>query len=74
MKQEKNYIKEFWEIRFRDICPDTNYVSQDKLMALCVTSDSAKRLLNIISGYHSMVENDPNREFYIKENCLEFFT
>jgi hypothetical protein len=74
MQTEKIYIKEFWEVRFRDIDPDTSYVSQDKLMALCVTSDSAKRLLNIINEHHSNTEYDPNREFYIKENCLEFLT
>jgi hypothetical protein len=71
MSKEKVYIKEFWEVRFRDIDPDTSYVAQDKLMALCVTSDSASMLKEIIQDHYGNVEQDPNREFYIKENNLE---
>jgi hypothetical protein len=73
MSREKVYIKEFWEVRFRDIDPDTSYVSQDKLMALCVTSDSAAILKEIIKDHYYGVEQDPNREFYVKENNLELY-
>lgn len=71
MIKEKIYIKEFWEVRFRDIDPDTGYQIQDKLMALCVTSDSAQRLRSIIKDHYGLLEADPNREFYVKENNLE---
>lgn len=67
------YIKEFWEVRFRDFDPDTSYVSQDKLMALCVTSTSAESLKKIIEEHH-FLENNPNREFYVKENNLEIYS
>jgi hypothetical protein len=71
MSKEKVYIKEFWEVRFRDIDPDTSYNFQDKLIALCVTSMSAETLKSIIENHYMLTEADPNREFYIKENNLE---
>lgn len=74
MSLERIYIKEFWEIRFRDYDPDTCYISQDKLIALCVTSESANNLLKITQDHYMLIENNPNREFYIKENALELHT
>lgn len=58
-----------YQIRFRDIDPDTGYISQDKLIALCETITSANWVMH---GLHlTMVEdNDPNREIYMVDGGI----
>ena len=56
-----------YQIRFRDIDPDTGFVSQDKLIAFCETMSSANW---VIYGLHLTMQedNDPNREIYMLDS------
>lgn len=60
-------IKEHYEIRFRDIDPDTGDISQDTPIAMTTDEDSAKWIVRALNtdwfGYGGPC--DPNREFYI---------
>lgn len=67
-----NYIKEIWEVRFRDIDPDTGYDSQNRLIAFCLTQGDAENLRLIIERDYIQQEQNPNREFFINLVKLEF--
>ena len=67
-----NYIREIWEVRFRDIDPDTGYDSQNRLIAFCLTQMDAEKLRLIIERDYMQQEQNPNREFYVNLVKLEF--
>lgn len=55
-------IIEHWEIRFRDIDPDSGKVSQDIPLAITTVEDYAE----MIKAALSAADNDsPNREYYV---------
>ena len=59
-----------FEVRFKDIDPDTGKISQDKKICECEDHQSANWVRHSL-GYewHSPEgAQDPNREFYITEN------
>lgn len=53
------------EVRFRDIDPDTGDVSQDMLIAVCETKKYAELVLQALVLADQ--SDDPNREFYTKQ-------
>ena len=67
-----NYIREIWEVRFRDIDPDTGYDSQNKIIAFCLAQRDAENLRLIIERDYMYHEQNPNREFYVNLVKLEF--
>ena len=58
-----------YEIRFKDIDPDSGDISQDLLIAICVEENNAKWILHAIyqDWYSPNGPNDPNRDFYIAD-------
>ena len=55
-----------YQVRFRDIDPDTGLVSQDKMIASCETCESAEWIVNALEvESFSQLSHDPNREFYV---------
>jgi hypothetical protein len=53
-----------FEIRFKDIDPDTGKISQDKLICTCFSETSSKWLMHALDL--SMKEAaDPNRDIYV---------
>ena len=51
------------QIRFRDIDPDTGFISNDKLIATCETEQMAAWVLQALSLLEEEA-NNPNREIY----------
>ena len=60
-------IREHYEIRFKDIDPDTGDVSQDLPIALSMSENNARWVLEALTRewFDLNGANDPNREFYI---------
>ena len=58
-----------FEIRFKDIDPDTGKISQDMKICSCENLESASWIKHSIEyqWYSPEGNQDPNREFYIKE-------
>jgi hypothetical protein len=59
-----------FEVRFKDIDPDTGSVSQDQILCECKDHEAAFWIQKSLE-YHWFSEDgaqDPNREFYIKRN------
>lgn len=58
-----------YEIRFRDIDPDTGSVTQDALVAFAPDLKMAELVWSCLQArwYAPEGQNDPNREFYFKE-------
>ncbi len=54
-----------WEIRFKDIDPDTGEISQDSLICVCKDERSAYFIMEAIISYMKEFD-EPNREFYKK--------
>jgi hypothetical protein len=55
-----------YQVRFKDIDPDTGLVSQDKMIATCDSLESAEWVKGAITAqFFSDAGGDPNREFYI---------
>jgi len=56
-----------YQVRFKDIDPDTGLVSQDKMIAGCDSFESAEWVKGAINAqwFSPGGECDPNREFYI---------
>lgn len=58
-----------YEIRFRDIDPDTGAVTKDELVAVSPDLKMAELVWSCLHTVWFSTEgpNDPNREFYFKE-------
>jgi hypothetical protein len=56
-----------YEIRYKDINPDTGDVSNDSPIAICQSENWANIIKDLIIKDYMEVESDPNRDFYIKE-------
>ncbi len=63
---------ELWEVRFKDIDPDTGYESQNRIVALCFSEKGANDLKEILTRDYMTYEDNPNREFFIKPVKFEF--
>lgn len=63
MSYEVTTIKEHWEIRFKDIDPDTGDITQDKPIAMTTKIEYATGIMEALSK----TMEDPNREFYIRK-------
>jgi hypothetical protein len=67
MKQLES-IKEHWEIRFKDIDPDTGFIETDEPIAITRSENYGKWIVDALSNSNL----EPNREFYIfKINEIE---
>lgn len=56
-------IREHWEVRYKDVDPDTGDISQDKPMALTLDIQHAANIALALNK----VEEEPNREYYIRK-------
>lgn len=63
MNYQVTAIKEHWEIRYKDIDPDTGNTIQDTGIAMSINLQHAS---NIIDALSKSME-DPNRVFYVKK-------
>ena len=54
-----------YQIRFKDIDPDTGYVSQDACVAYAEDAKKAEWVKAALQHYTGDIETDPNREIYI---------
>ena len=59
-----------WEIRYRDIDPDTGLESNDDLVCIGITEATANGLRKTIERDYMECESNPNREFYVEEVIL----
>jgi hypothetical protein len=59
-----------FEVRFKDIDPDTGSISQDKRVCECEDYQEAFWVQKSLESqwFSSEGAQDPNREFYIKKN------
>jgi hypothetical protein len=55
-----------YEVRMKDIDPDTGYVSNDEPVAICQSENWANIIKDLIIKDYMEVESNPNRDFYIK--------
>ena len=55
-----------YEIRYKDINPDTGDVSNDSPIAICQSENWANIIKDLIIKDYMEVESNPNRDFYIK--------
>ena len=53
-----------YEIRFKDIDPDTGEISQDKRICLC---EDVRDVLWVMHALKLSIAEDPNREIYKQE-------
>ena len=56
-----------YEIRLKDIDPDTGKTSQDMILALTFDLERAELIRNCLEKSWFYNDGDPNREFYIKK-------
>lgn len=56
-------LTNYYEVRLKDIDPDTGSVTQDKRVAVCDNDKDAEILLGILTTHQD--NDDPNREFYL---------
>lgn len=56
-------IHEHWEVRVRDIDPDTGSTSQDKAIAITMSEQWA----GIICRSLGQLDEEPNREYYLQK-------
>lgn len=59
-----------YQVRFKDIDPDSGSVENDGILCICPNEKIAKHILNLIEKdwYSEDGPKDPNREFYILKN------
>ncbi len=59
-----------FEVRFKDTDPDTGEISQDEKICFCEDAQNANWIRHSLEyeWYSEEGAQDPNREFYIKEN------
>jgi hypothetical protein len=59
-----------FEVRFKDINPDSGDVSQDKIICKCEDHEDAFWVQKSLESqwFSEDGAQDPNREFYIKRN------
>lgn len=62
----QHMIDGLYEIRFKDIDPDTGLITNDKFLAYTDSVDKADFLRSLIELDYANNAADPNREFYIK--------
>ena len=62
-----------FEVRFKDIDPDTGFVSQDKKICECENHEEAFWVQKSLESQWFSKEGaqDPNREFYIQRQCQD---
>jgi len=65
MRNEMTY-----QVRFKDIDPDSGTVSQDEFFCMCQEENTAKLILSFVikDWYSENGPSDSNREFYILKN------
>ena len=63
MSYEVTSVKEHWEIRFKDVDPDTGDITQDIPIAMSLDLEHASGIIDALSK----AMEDPNREFYIRK-------
>lgn len=56
-----------YELRFKDIDPDTGMTSQDTLLAMTFDLKRAELIKDCLEEKWFSNDGDPNREFYIKK-------
>lgn len=54
-------IKEHWEVRYRDIDPDTGNTVNDKPVCISLDKQSAGGIVNALN----LVDEEPNRRYYM---------
>ena len=54
-----------YEIRYKDIDPDTGGISNDSPIAICQSENWANIIRELVANDYMKIESDPNREFYI---------
>lgn len=59
-----------YQVRFKDIDPDSGEVSQDEFFCMCKDEKIAKLILNLVikDWFSENGPSDHNREFYILKN------
>jgi len=57
-----------YQIRFKDIDPDSGIISQDEFFCMCNDENTAKLILDLVEKDWYSENGDPNREFYILKN------
>jgi hypothetical protein len=57
-----------YEIKFKDIDPDTGTVKLGYTLATCQNNEVADYICNLITKNYADTEQDPNREFYVQYN------
>lgn len=65
-------VIELWEVRFRDIDPDTGYTNLDKALYIAFSKADAERLANLLAADYMEQCSDPNREFFARKKELIF--
>ena len=66
MTMTNNLFTKIWEIRYRDIDPDTGLESSDELLCISLAEDDANYLRKTIERDYMECESNPNREFYVE--------
>ena len=66
MTMTNNLFTKIWEIRYRDIDPDTGLESSDELLCISLAEDDANYLRKTIEKDYMECESNPNREFYVE--------
>ena len=61
-----------YEVRMKDIDPDTGHIWQDKVIATCEEERWAVIVVELVRADYFKTESDPNREFYITSTDLVF--
>lgn len=56
-----DHIHQHWEIRFKDIDPDTGDISQDLPVAITTKEEYANTIMHALNRY----SYEPNREYYV---------
>lgn len=56
-------IKQHWEVRFRDIDPDTGGVSTDKPIAITMSEAWSELICEALGK----LNDEPNRDFYTRK-------
>lgn len=68
----KRKILEMYDIRSRDIDPDTGYTTNDNIMYVAFEEEKAQTLVSILKDLYKKTEKNPNREIYYKRREILF--
>jgi hypothetical protein len=58
-------LESYYEVRYKDIDPDTGDVTSDTRLAVCESQDKAEWVKSAIASDYFDNASDPNRDFYI---------